>query len=66
MTHSANDQPFDRSVGDREPYAPPERMQAAWSVSVSGVTFAMVGEKCRKSEALAAARVIWPYCEIDA
>ena len=65
MTASAQDQPFDRSVGDLEPFVPLERIQAAWSVSVNGVTLAMLGEKCRKSEALAAARVIWPDCVIN-
>ena len=65
MTHNAHDQPFDRSVGDFDEFVPLERIQAAWSISVNGITLAMLGEKCRKSEALAMARVIWPDCVIN-
>ena len=40
---------FCRDAYDLEPFVPLERIQAAWSVSVNGITLAMLGEKCRKS-----------------
>jgi hypothetical protein len=64
MTRNAPDQPFDRTLYDLEPFVPLARSQAAWVVSVGGVKLTMLGEKCRHSEALANARVIWAGAEI--
>jgi len=66
MTSVEIKRPFDRTQGDLEPYQPPERHAAAWLVTVpDGTTLAMLGERCRQSEALASARVIWPECEVE-
>ena len=65
MTPGANDQTFDRTLYDLEPFVPLARSQAAWVVSVDGVKLTMLGEKCRHSEALANARVIWPGAEVE-
>jgi hypothetical protein len=66
MTPNSNDQPFDRSLGDLEPYAPPERNAAAWLVTVpGGTTLAMLGERCKQSEAMRCAQLIWPGATVE-